>query len=59
MNKLILLGILVSSSAHAAKTVDETRQVGEYSGVHVGSGIQAKVETGAQVRSPCAATTRC
>jgi hypothetical protein len=49
MNKLILLGIFVSASAHAAgKVVDETRQVGDFTGVHVGSGIQAKVETGAR-----------
>ncbi len=49
MYRIVVLGIFVSASAYAGgKVVDETRQVGEFTGVHVGSGIQARVETGAR-----------
>ncbi|HKA91144.1 MAG TPA: DUF2807 domain-containing protein [Haliangiales bacterium] len=49
MYRIVVLGVLISSSAFAGgKVVDESRQVGDFTGVHVGSGIQARVETGAR-----------
>jgi len=47
MHKLLLVSVLVSASVAAAAPTDEARTVGEFTGVHVGSGIQAKVETAA------------
>ena len=47
MHKLVLLLVVVSASVAGAAPADESRSVGEFTGVHVGSGIQAKVETAA------------
>jgi hypothetical protein len=47
MNKLLVALLSVSASVAGAAPADEQRTVGEFTGVHVGSGIQAKVETAA------------